>query len=104
MFNFIKKFLINIGTLELIKISKNDFVDIIKDNLRLYWNSNLIAMQNLPQFNYLSLEDLNKCSTVSFIKTFKKYEHVLSKYNSTHYKLKLTVIEKINRKTRLTKN
>lgn len=72
-------YLINLDTLELIKISKDDFEDVIKDNLRLQWISNSIAIKKLPHFDYLSTEDINRCSTFSFIKTFQKNEYVLRK-------------------------
>lgn len=67
------------GTVELISISKNDFMDIIKDNLQLQWNANAIAIKNSSYFKHLSLMELNKCSTISFIKTFKEHEYVLGK-------------------------
>ncbi|KAL4143177.1 hypothetical protein QTP88_005537 [Uroleucon formosanum] len=69
----------SLSTVELISISKNDFMDIIKDNLQLQWNANAIAIKNSSYFKHLSLMELNKCSTISFIKTFKEHEYVLGK-------------------------
>lgn len=63
--------------MELISISKNDFMDIVKDNLQLQWNANAVAIKNSSYFKHLSLMELNKCSTYSFIKTFKENEYVL---------------------------
>eukprot|EP00102_Acyrthosiphon_pisum_P020878 XP_016658088.1 PREDICTED: uncharacterized protein LOC100575934 isoform X2 [Acyrthosiphon pisum] len=67
----------SLSTVELISISKNDFTDIIKDNLQLQWNENATAIKNSSYFKHLSLMELNKCSTISFIKTFKDNEYVL---------------------------
>ncbi|XP_025192392.1 cAMP-dependent protein kinase type II-alpha regulatory subunit-like [Melanaphis sacchari] len=69
----------SISTVELICISKNDFTDIIKNNLQLKWNANAIAIKCFSYFKHLSLLELNRCSTVSFIKTFKGNEYVLGK-------------------------
>lgn len=80
MFYYIIRIPKFLGTLELICISKNDFVDIIKDNLRLHWNMNATAISRLPYFKHLSVMELNKCSTVSFIKVFTQNEYVFGKY------------------------
>ncbi|CAI6365934.1 unnamed protein product [Macrosiphum euphorbiae] len=69
----------SLSAVELNSISKNDFTDIIKDNLQLQWNENAIAIKNSSYFKHLSLMELNKCSTISFIKTFKDHEYVLGK-------------------------
>ncbi|XP_060864846.1 uncharacterized protein LOC132941015 [Metopolophium dirhodum] len=69
----------SLSTVELISISKNDFTDIIKDNLQLRWNANAIAIKNSSYFKHLSLMELNKCSTISFIKTLKDHEYVLGR-------------------------
>ncbi|XP_050055024.1 uncharacterized protein LOC126549558 isoform X2 [Aphis gossypii] len=69
----------SISTVELICISKNDFTDIIKNNLQLKWNANAIAIKKFSYFKHLSLLELNRCSTVSFIKIFKGNEYVLGK-------------------------
>ncbi|XP_026811220.1 uncharacterized protein LOC113552561 [Rhopalosiphum maidis] len=81
----------SISTVELICISKNDFTDIIKNNLQLKWNANATAIKNFSYFKHLSLLELNRCSTVSFIKTFKGNEYVLGKdlgdVNHAHFVL-----------------
>ncbi|KAE9545669.1 hypothetical protein AGLY_001212 [Aphis glycines] len=69
----------SISTVELICISKNNFTDIIKNNLQLKWNANAIAIKKFSYFKHLSLLELNRCSTVSFIKIFKGNEYVLGK-------------------------
>ncbi|CAI6367396.1 unnamed protein product [Macrosiphum euphorbiae] len=40
----------SLSTVELISISKNDFTDIVKDNLQLKWNENAIAIKNSSYF------------------------------------------------------
>ncbi|CAI6373928.1 unnamed protein product [Macrosiphum euphorbiae] len=69
----------SLSAVELISISKNDFTDIIKDNLQLKWNENSKAIKNSSYFKHLSLMELHKCSTISSIKTFKNHEYVLGK-------------------------
>ncbi|KAF0771100.1 cAMP-dependent protein kinase type II-alpha regulatory subunit-like [Aphis craccivora] len=69
----------SMSTVELICISKNDFTDIIKNNLQLKWNANAKAIKKFSYFKHLSLLELNRCSTVSFIKIFKGNEYVLGK-------------------------
>lgn len=77
IFNYIKYIHKYKGTVELICISKTDFTDIIKNNLQLKWNANAIAIKKFSYFKHLSLLELNRCSTVSFIKIFKGNEYVL---------------------------
>lgn len=65
----------------MISISKNDFMVTIKDNLKRQWETNAVKIKNSPYFKHLSSMELNKCSTVSFIKTFTQYERVFGEYH-----------------------
>lgn len=58
-------------------ISKNAFMEITKNNLKLHWDTNAWAIKNSPYFKHLSPMELNKCSVVSCIKMLRKYERVL---------------------------
>lgn len=67
-------------------------MDVIKDNLQLQWNANAIIIKTLPYFKHLNTTELNKCSTVSFIKTFTQNDYyVLGKYNTNHKSLKIVM-------------
>lgn len=65
------------GVVELITISKNDFIYAIKDSLQLEWNANAMAIKKSSYFNHLSSMEINKCSTISFIKTYTQDQYVL---------------------------
>ncbi|XP_050426951.1 uncharacterized protein LOC126837164 [Adelges cooleyi] len=67
----------SLTTVELICISREDFVETLKDNMLLVWEKNAEAIKNSWFFNYLNLDQLNKASTVSFIKTYQPDEHVV---------------------------
>lgn len=48
-----------------------------KDNLRMQWDTNAMAIKNSPYFQHLSLMELNECSVVSSIISFRNNERVL---------------------------
>lgn len=73
------KIFLKLGTVELICISKNDFKVITSDNLQKLWNINAETIKILPYFKQLNSMELNKCSSVSFIKTFAQNEYVFGK-------------------------
>lgn len=58
-------------------------MDITKDSLKLQWDTNAMTIKNSIYFKYLSSMELNKCSIVSFIKTFIRYERVLGEKHNT---------------------
>lgn len=59
-------------------------MDIIKNNLQLKWNANAVIIKKSKYFKHLNKTELNKCSIVSFIKTFTQNDYyVLGKHKIT---------------------
>lgn len=55
-------------------------MDVIRDNMQVQWDENAEAIRNSPYFKHLNETELNKCKTISFIKTFKKNEYVFGEH------------------------
>lgn len=54
-------------------------MDITANNLQQIWHVNAEAINKLSYFEHLSPMELNKCYSVSFIKTFALNEYVFGK-------------------------